>query len=147
MEWASHHQRSDDMRLRLTKLGSIGGILFLILPLTACAHYKVYYLPIETQTLAPVGLDDIEQQASLQVKDSAPIVAEVFDLQASKGASPIQSPNLRAKIVRQKDGQVIYLDQSRGLLNARLEMMGNEAVTKKLVSHLETRSQEATAKK
>lgn len=130
--------------MRTKKLFLFISISVLFAPLLAVARYTVFYIPVGLETLVPVTAASIERQAHFIMKDESEVLDQAFLLKKRKPESEFSVvPNLRAKIVRTEDSQVIFLDKPKALLNEDFKRLEDAQVAPKILTHLELKMKKA----
>lgn len=89
-----------------------------LFPLLVHAQYKIYYVPIDVETFVPVSLEEIESQAHFIFEYKSDFLDQLFLEKNNKSTNPVLSTgvNLRARVIRLKDKQTVYLNKPKQLL-------------------------------
>lgn len=110
----------------------------------ARAEYKIFYIPFDVETFVPVDAENIEKQAHFVFKYNDTIIDQAFErIKMSSGEDQSPLVNIRAKIVRLKDQEVIYLNKPIGLLSSNVRSLDGKAVAQSLSENIAGKVKEA----
>lgn len=121
----------------------IMGLILFISPF-AKADYKIFFIPFAVETFVPVDAENIEKQAHFIFKYNDAIFDQAFEkIKMSSGVDQSLLINLRAKIVRLKDKEVIYLNKPLSLLSSKMKILNEKAVAQSLIESIAGKAKEA----
>lgn len=121
--------------------------LILLGPQLVRAQYKVFYIPFEVETFVPVDVEKIEKQAHFVLEYKDAIIDQAFEkIKASPGKEQSSAVNLRAKIVRSKDQEVIYLNKPLDLLSSKMSSSEDKVFAHRLSESIAGKAKEACKK-
>lgn len=116
-------------------------------PQVVRAQYKIFYIPFDVETFVPVDSEKIEKQAHfvLEYKDS--IIDQAFEkVKTSPQKDQVSAVNLRAKIVRSIDQEVIYINKPLDLLSNKMRSSGDKVFVNRLSASIAGKAKEACKK-
>ena len=123
-------------------------IMFILFgPQVVGAQYKIFYIPFDVETFVPVDTEKIEKQAHfvLEYKDS--VIDQAFErVKTSPEKNEVSAINLRAKIVRSTDQEVIYINKPLDLLSSKMGSSDDKVVANILSASIAGKAKEACKK-
>ncbi len=122
------------------------GLIFLG-PQIARAQYKIYYIPFDVETFVPVDAEKIEKQSHFVLEYQDAAIDQAFEkIKMTTGNGQSSLVNLRAKIVRLKDQEVIFLNKPTDLLSSKMISWDDKAVGDNLRESIARKVKEACKK-
>ena len=113
------------------------------MPLITEAEYRVFYLPISIETYTPVAPSDIDKKSHFDLSYKSDYLDKLYLLREDDKKTDVGSLNIRAKIVRKKDGKVIYLAKPQSLYSGDFKRLDGAPISNSLIYHFEAKTVEA----